>query len=192
MVFNMFFINNQTGFTLIRDDCCTDLYRTTDSGLNWHICLSPDSGRINAVSFAGELKGLAIVRIGFPGIQPKIFKTTDGGDNWFFLCYHPQSGKIFYYNYQLAWIAGSNGYIAKTTNGGNSWFNQSTCVTNSLNDVYFFTKMKGIAVGGNGVVLRTTDGGQNWNAKYHVTTSLESIDRLIQIMVGLLEVRVSF
>ncbi|MCK5136979.1 MAG: T9SS type A sorting domain-containing protein [Bacteroidales bacterium] len=56
------------------------------------------------------------------------------------------------------------------------WTEQSSGVTDALNDVFFTDNLTGWAVGRNGVIVSTTDGGQNWTTQMSgVTDELRAI-----------------
>lgn len=94
------------------------VFKSSDFGENWDSIASVPAGTmsVNTTFFIDENTGWAGIDFG------RIFKTSDGGFNWF-ECSTPQpSGfisDIFFLNYNTGWaVEGNNGNIFKTTNGG--------------------------------------------------------------------------
>lgn len=106
------------------------------------------------------------VNIGYSTANGITKKTTNGGINWSTLSGGNLTG-IFFLNDLTGWVVGYPGYIAKTTNGG-SFTQQTTGVTDRLNDVFFLNAYMGWAVGGDFSVERifyTVNGGTNWTVQ---------------------------
>ena len=94
------------------------VYKSKDFGENWDSITTVPAGTmsVNTTFFIDENTGWAGIDFG------RIFKTSDGGYNWF-ECSTPQpSGfisDIFFLNETTGWaVEGNNGNIFKTTNGG--------------------------------------------------------------------------
>jgi hypothetical protein len=95
----------------------------------------------------------------------KIFRTTDGGENWV-AC---NSASFSYYNSvrfvneNIGWAAGGNGLgtiksiIFKTTDGGNVWYEQKNPSIGGLSNLYFLNENTGWVIGKG--ILKTTNGG---------------------------------
>jgi photosystem II stability/assembly factor-like uncharacterized protein len=102
-----------------------------------------------------------------------IYKTTNGGDNWFELPWgyrDPISISIIDNN--KIWAATSTGEIYSTNNGGTTWNLQfsNPSKTKFFNYIKMFDENNGIAMGDAPandkllLILRTTNGGLNWIA----------------------------
>jgi photosystem II stability/assembly factor-like uncharacterized protein len=94
------------------------VFKSSDFGENWDSITSIPAGTmsVNTTFFIDENTGWTGIDFG------RIFKTSDGGFNWF-ECSTPQpSGfisDIFFLNPNTGWaVEGNNGNIFKTTNGG--------------------------------------------------------------------------
>jgi hypothetical protein len=146
-----------------------DLWRTTNSGVNWYQITSPAWPYIYYIQFADGNTGWLTGNGG-------IFKTTNGGSNWVNQPLDPGIPSVFrgftkivlinkdtIYGVGAAkWLSNSNvsGIIWKTTNGGENWGYQQPD-TNYPNGAYasidFINSNTGWAYQGNGV--HTTNGG---------------------------------
>ncbi|MBN1633100.1 MAG: T9SS type A sorting domain-containing protein [Ignavibacteria bacterium] len=135
-----------------------------------------DTLKLNTVFFTDAATGYIAGNDGF------IYKTTNGGNNWFSLnsgataaiyeMYFPVSGTGY-----AAGGLGGTGFIIKTTNGGTNWTTQTIPAipsNNYLNAINFVDANTGYVTGGgvivaNTIALRTTNGGLNWEL-FNVTT----------------------
>jgi photosystem II stability/assembly factor-like uncharacterized protein len=84
------------------------------------------------------------------------------------------------------WVVGYPGYIGRTTNG-TSFVQQTTGITDRLNDVYFINDNTGWVVGGDFSVERifkTTNAGANWNAQTSGTANKLFSVYFIDAMTG--------
>lgn len=121
------------------------------------------------VFFTGEQTGYAADGRWTGG---PLYKTTDGGKNWFGLPNFPS--QVFTSTLRcVTFIDSLNGFagsapcrIVKTTDAGNSWYIvNSTGLTDTIgliNKIYFINKTTGWAVTTRGGILKTTDAGENW------------------------------
>jgi photosystem II stability/assembly factor-like uncharacterized protein len=100
------------------------------------------------------------VYIGYAvGDSGKVFKSTNGGVNWF----SAQTGitsklnSVYTFTDAIAIAVGDNGIIIKTTNGGNSWNIQQSGTTVNLTKITFNTQTNQCwIVGEQGVVLNSS------------------------------------
>lgn len=141
------------------------LYLTTNGGLNWNIKFSDTRSYFDKIYFFNQ-------RIGFTcrSDQNDIFKTTNGGDNWFMI-----SSPGFVEMYFTDSLTGWHSYVSmrKTTNGGLNW----TIQTLPSGGIIVGTSMLGFSAinkdtlwGGGGrayynwkgMIYKTTNGGTNW------------------------------
>ncbi|MBS1516852.1 MAG: T9SS type A sorting domain-containing protein [Bacteroidetes bacterium] len=105
-----------TGWTVTRGRL---VYRTTNYGIIWDsLARIPIeiSETMISIEFADNMTGYA------GGYVGKIFKTTNGGFNWFLSAQHGAGpyGSIYAYNRSIVWAVGGpgGGYIVNTLNGG--------------------------------------------------------------------------
>ncbi len=141
-----------------------DLMRTIDGGANW------TSLRPGGFDFFFYDPFTGYMPIPAAAGPPKIFKTFDGGNNWFNVLSDSlpcQPIKVYHPEIRTGWLIGSGwnnsgGFILKTTD---SWKEFSVQIAESdygFNDLYFLDVMKGWVVGDSGIILHTDDGGLNW------------------------------
>ena len=142
------------------------ILRTTDGGTLW-TTLS-DSGLFYGVAFIDTSIGWIV------GENGKIFRTTDGGENWMSqlsgisewlsaVCFIDENNGI---------ICGDNGIILRTTNAGANWTQQTSGTTNILFNLCFIDENNGTICGENGTLLRTTNAGTNWSQQAGGTTEI--------------------
>jgi photosystem II stability/assembly factor-like uncharacterized protein len=111
-----------------------------------------------------------------------LYKTTDGGDNWFGLPNFPSNVftstlRCVTFTDSVTGFAGSApARIVKTTDAGNSWYivNRTglTDTTGLINKIYFVSPTTGWAVTTRGGILKTTDAGENWFAQLNAGVSV--------------------
>jgi hypothetical protein len=101
------------------------------------------------------------------GYSSKIFKTTNGGNDWT----SKTSGitnylmSVYFTDSNTGWAVGDFGTILKTTNGGDVWTSQPSGTTYGLWSVHFTNVNTGWAVGSAGTILKTTNGGDAWTSQ---------------------------
>ena len=120
----------------------------------------------SSVSFPNDNIGYAVGHEGVNNFNSIIYKTTDGGNNWF-RQYAPQDGSmlfsVHFNNTSTGWACGKNGKLLKTTDGGNNWVVQASNTFYDLKQMYWLNENEGWIVTSNGSsVLRTTNGGNDW------------------------------
>lgn len=138
------------------------IWRTTNSGLNW--VYNAGITGLKSIFFTDLNNGWVVGSRYIPGLDIGIiYKTSNGGQNWFLQKYQPTD--IYYsvhaYDSNNAWVA-INGGIMKTTNGGENWLTKRITFNNLFYNIYsvcFSDLLHGWAVGGGGAVFKTTDGG---------------------------------
>jgi hypothetical protein len=96
---------------------------------------------------------------GFGGI----FKTTNGGVNWFQqMSANNFPKKLFFINKDAGWAGSDDWKLYRTTNSGQNWNLQYTS-NGAVESIFFLNSLKGWIRGGTGNgVAYTTDGGLNW------------------------------
>lgn len=113
-----------------------------------------------------------LISINFPslntgyivGWSSKIFRTTDGGNNWSQLSHNLSIDfqSIYFVNNNYGWAVGGAGKMASTTNGGLNWVSMNSGTSRILYQVVFRNALTGWVVSENGLLLKTTNGGTNW------------------------------
>lgn len=140
-------------------------------GQNLSIVSSPDfKETIRDVKFINTLVGWVSLNKGM------IYKTTDGGQNWF----EQNTGttkdlvKISFVNQSIGWASTIDGYVYKTTDGGQNWSEHNYGVSIpgmafSICDLLkFVDENVGFIIAGKLkqiYLLKTTDGGNTWVKK---------------------------
>jgi len=157
------FINQYTGWAIGFHFVCTPpplrkIIRTTNSGINWSVISLDSSNNWNYYSQSGKMR-FVDASTGYL-IDECIFKTTDGGYNWFYVDSASTLGARghFYINKDTGWMVRSNP-IKRTDNGGLNWSSQYTPISAGLNSIYFINEFTGWAVGWNGTIFKTITGG---------------------------------
>lgn len=122
--------------------------------------------------FVNNLVGFAV------GNSGNIVKTIDGGLTWVSqdstLGFGNDFSSVYFVNEDVGYVCSNKGDVLKTIDGGNTWVVQSVS-TASLNDIFFFDLMKGVAIGGSQIKY-TTDGGITWsNSNYQNSRFLHEI-----------------
>lgn len=107
------------------------------------------------------------VSTGFVTTEGTVFKTTDGGGNWFYSLHLTDTRifwKISFVDNQYGWVAGYNGAgVYRTTNFGENWtkiYDSAKIV--GMFGVCFINKDTGFVGGQVNKLFKTTDGGYNW------------------------------
>ncbi|MEL7532445.1 MAG: YCF48-related protein [Bacteroidota bacterium] len=116
---SLVYLNDSTGFAAGWYN--PHLVKTTNAGADWSFCAVDDpqnGGQIIDLTMLNDTLGFA------SGWHNSIFKTVDGGANWYMLP-QPISSITHYHglhflNDQLGWIVGTQGSILKTSTGGGS------------------------------------------------------------------------
>lgn len=85
-------------------------------------------------------------------------------------------------NDHIAWISGSNGYVAITHNGGQSWIwtQVKGFEKADFRSIEAFSDKEAIimASGTPALILKTTDGGKSWHIKYRNTDTTYFLDAM--------------
>ncbi|MBL7925171.1 MAG: T9SS type A sorting domain-containing protein [Bacteroidia bacterium] len=160
-VYSLFFINDTLGWAIgnnaIQGQCF--IYQTTDGGFTWTQQYT-GTDYLRSIHFSSPATGYAA------GDNGRIFKTVNGGLNWFLL----STGVVFHFNDidfvsdSIGWAAGAyvNGGCYHTINGGSSWTSQALPATTPVSSVSFISPSRGWLAGNNGSIYYTANGGQNW------------------------------
>ena len=143
---DVFFVTEEKGFAI-----SNVLYRTTDGGNGWEV--NGPGG--SSVIFVDSLTGF----IGNPG---SIWKTTNGGDNWYQTSGSNGASRIFFVDQNTGWAIRNN-IIYKTTNKGENWFTLFSAPSSiTFYNIHFIDSLYGWTANLGGRPYKTTDGGNNW------------------------------
>lgn len=161
---------------------------TTDSGLNWHPKGSFDDSvyYLVGMTFTDQLTGFVIGSS--QGVTRHcILKTTDGGNNWYYVYPFEESMWIedikFYDNLNGLAVGeetgSGSGVILKTTNGGENWIKNNVNNMSSIFNVVYLDLNNILIAGINQYlvsgIFKSTDGGGSWQ-QFHTYTDLHFID----------------
>jgi photosystem II stability/assembly factor-like uncharacterized protein len=168
---DMSVLNADTICLVASDSYSGGVFRTTNGGLNWTQQFSAGSQNPNEIYMFNS-------RIGFIGGNPSpriIWKTTNGGNNWFTIDSNDYFAKMYFIDSLVGWKCSVFG-MKKTTNGGLNWITQQIPSGGNI----IITGVKSFSninrdtiwgVGGSviqpgnqirGILYRTTNGGNNW------------------------------
>jgi photosystem II stability/assembly factor-like uncharacterized protein len=160
------FLNSNTGYLRTNDN---KILKSTDGGLNWSIICS-STNNISYMSFYDPNIGAFIS-------NQTVYKTTNGGINWFSYytydtyknLYYIQflndscvylSGSIYTQIYPNVWV--NKGIIYTTGNNGINWSSNIFNNTSKINSIYFLSSSTGYVTGNNSFFARSTNGGNSW------------------------------
>ncbi|MBL8016649.1 MAG: T9SS type A sorting domain-containing protein, partial [Ignavibacteria bacterium] len=172
--FSSFTVNSQTVFAMSMSMNNFYIVKTTDGGDTWSIqkCndIEPFGLWLNQCTFINSLTGYAAgTQYASPGYIGRIFKTTNGGQNWTYTQLADSTISLagVWANNNRVYTVGQGGYIARSLNSGNS-FSRSfrTLTLQNINDVSFVNSNTGIVVCGAGEIYKTSNGGINWFRQY--------------------------
>ncbi len=138
--------------------------KTTDGGLTWFFPVGnglPNQAVTDLKFITPDLGWLLM-------IDGRIYKTTDGANNWV-LQYQPSGSgdwdALDFVDSLYGWavgMVGSQRMVIATTDGGTNWVSQ-TVPSVDWTDIDFINRNVGYAVG-SATFIKTTDGGNNWNS----------------------------
>lgn len=163
-------INRLTWIVLNRPDRL--LSKTLDGGKTWEqYPLPADLANVEkAASFVDVNTGYLLAS---QDIYDRIYKTTDGGQNWTLILDRRDTPELTRYISSIQFTDPDhgaygigNGIIYKTRNGGMSWDSIKVSRSNpqSISSIQFFTPEEGFVIHGtaSNSVDYTTDGGSTW------------------------------
>ncbi len=140
------------------------LLKSTDGGITWTAQLFP-TWSVNSTVFLSDTVGHATTADG------KIYKTIDGGLNWYLTHTTNLSPSVFHTIYFVDDTVGfaTNDYnrILKTTDGGENWTEiPGVGSFQTIYAIYFLDLNNGYAAGEHGAIYKTSDGGSTWSPAY--------------------------
>lgn len=171
------FINSNEGWFIrsLKGSAKIFVLHTTDAGKTWNELYffnnEPSSPSYVSVDFINDSIGWITMSNGFTSTL-KIFKTINGGMDWFLQkanskeTYIPYSDFI---NENTGWICTYTD-IYKTTDGGGTWISQKENIPSvlelsspALGKIDFFDKNTGFILRYGFELFRTNDGGDSWH-----------------------------
>jgi uncharacterized delta-60 repeat protein len=136
------------------------ILKTTDAGSTWtDVSINNTSSNvaIDAVSS----------NVVFVTDYYHVYRTTNGGASWSSVLNTEElTIAIDFYDANIGYVTGYNGYIAKTTDGGSTWNRQTSGSTSITTSMKSFDANVKVVVGGIGEIIRTTDAGTLWTHIY--------------------------
>lgn len=147
------------------------IVKTTNGGIKWDTVHTGVNNEVfKIMDFADENIGYAAsgAEYDYEKID-KIYKTTDGGNNWFEIRERDsllKIGTIKFVNADVGYLFGkydTRAVVLKTVDGGQNWttnyngrFDYMLNAADIVNENFILT------AGEKNYVIKTTDGGQNW------------------------------
>ncbi len=168
------FVNSQTGWAGGFQPLPTRiiLIKTTNAGASWFSQTEnfPTGNRILSLFFINSETGWVSGAEG-------VFKTTNGGDNFFAVSVYP-TNDCYFADALTGWITciPDSPPMLKTTDGGNTWTPQSVNIipNDQLYSLHFENSLTGWAAGSS-YIFKTTNGGTNWISQSHPSFSCNQI-----------------
>jgi photosystem II stability/assembly factor-like uncharacterized protein len=164
---DIFFLDSLTGWATTGGGMVSDtnfILKTTSSGDDWLIKYRANKS-FYRIKFINSNTGFACG--GFNSIGQALYKSTNGGENWFLLnspsVIRIQDMSVL--NEDTIWLVNDNaveGGVFRTTNGGVNWSGQSLPNGNP-GKIYMYNRNTGFASSGSGGALyKTINSGVNW------------------------------
>jgi len=164
---SVWFPNSRTGYV-----CATNgfVYKTTNVGVSWNSLPNLFASGLTSLHFPDINNGFITTAQG-DGLF-KIWKTTDGGQNWNQAgdSIPSYGGAVFATSSSTVFVVVDGAKILKSTNGGASWASTPAPNNSGLISVMFPTTTTGYAAGYAGAIVKTTNGGSTWTALSSETT----------------------
>lgn len=193
----VFFVNSQTGW-IIADS--SKILKTTDGGNYWFQQYLPNYYTpLAAVFFLDENTGWTGGGYYYFAHFGQIFKTTNGGINWYLQTTNNTMAQDFYFlNNSTGFMStdksgdfGTGGSVSKTTNGGLTWIGSTSVYSYAFRVVKFKDNNTGWTVGNyrddtghdSILVLKTIDGGNTWVNKFRESNSPAFYNRFQDLAV---------
>jgi len=174
------FINSQTGWACTSRGTPADtgyIIATTNSGTNWFVQISAFN---NAFTDINALDNLTCFASAYDAVinRDKIYKTSDGGQNWTVITMVPNMGidDMQFLNKDSAWECGTSvgPDVRTTTDGGNTWIVRTSGITMATERVFFLNYNTGFCAA-NFNLYRTTNAGLNWELNGNFIQAVKSL-----------------
>lgn len=153
----------------------SSIYTTETSSSTFDIV--QESPVTKSIAWQTEYKGWITFGSNSNGVAPGAYKTTNGGNSWYYAQNVPGGGEINFIDTNNAFIleAGSPFKLWSTSDGGNSWVNVSSAGGAYIGDMSFADADNGWISGSGATIRRTTNGGVSWsNQNLGVATNLSA------------------
>ncbi len=174
------FVNSNTGIAVGQNY----ILKTTNNGIMWALKFNDPSLFWNKVQMLDE-------NIGFASSNNRnLYKTTNGGENWFFISTFGSGLITINYAYSFQFVNTLTGYASgyqynappgpniksffKTIDGGLNWSRVYSGGVGTLYDQHFINDNTGMLVGYNNV-LKTVNGGLNWNVCVNTSATYNKV-----------------
>lgn len=134
------------------------VFKTSDGGMNWFETSIPVGG-----SFPMFRKlGIFEENIWVGGGNPKIFKSTNFGDDWFISDSSIGAFSLDFTSEQNGFVGGGLNILYKTTNGGVNFYRQRTDTSSLafISSIAFVNQQTGWYSCAIGKIYKTTNGGE--------------------------------
>lgn len=173
-LFDIFFINNNIGWTVGWNDPTGWILYTDDGGLNWTRQMTElgVSGELYGVHFRDETHG------NICGVFGTFLHTTNGGtigNGWAINISIPSLGKDLYSVYNFGDLfgcaVGADGTVIYTIDHWTNWIEMNSGITNDLKSVMNVEGTQHIwAVGNNGIIIHNQMYIMPWDVQVSNTT----------------------
>lgn len=148
---SVYFVNSKIGFAVGQNGI---ILKTTDGGNQWVAKPSVTSQYLVSVCFVDSLTGFTIS-------SDELYKTNDGGDNWFFQERMNILKEIHFVGQDTGFVMGSRGKMLVTTDKGITWVKQN-CIETDI-QCFWATNSKNMYNGSQYFYIwGSADGGLNW------------------------------
>ena len=170
-IYDIDFLNANTGYVLGFFLMESLIWKTTDGGLSWTTQTTDGANYLNNLYFLDVNTGFASGG-SFGG---EIIKTTNGGLNWSFNYQDSYAKHSMVFLNSLTGYSGSDqGRIYKTTDCGNTWNFVLSDGGIDIMSMNFINANTGFGFGTGSVCVKSTDGGNNWYQSEQIGSSMSS------------------
>lgn len=164
------FTDSLTGFAVASRNVNPDtasVLKTTNGGNNWQVIFTQTPKRFSRIQFINADTGFVCGGTG--GGTPQLYKTIDGGTNWFlqssFGCSFWSDMSVL--NNDSIWLVDNNSFcggVFYTSTGGASWVQQFSGGNQNPNKIYMYNARIGFMSNSSALpnIYKTTNGGASW------------------------------
>jgi len=144
-----------------------DIAKSIDGGTSWYLTNVTGANelrRIHSFYIYNQNIAWAGAGSGGLGIHGRVYKTTDGGENWTEVAALDEIiYGVYFLDDQIGYAVGEHGRIFKCTDGNTSWSLIDSVGEKDLNAIDFIDSQIGYVVSWNGILGKTSDGGNTWD-----------------------------